>query len=243
MSQLSGKIALVTGGGTGIGLAIAKRFVREGAYVFIVGRRQRALDDAVALIGENVAAVQGDVTQAADIDRVFDSVRAAKGKLDTLVVDAGIAEPSPLDTITEAHFDKTFDLNARAALFTVQKAVPLMVDGGTIVLIGSIAGSMGTRGYTSYAATKAAIRSFSRTWTIELQERGIRVNTLSPGPIDTAMFAGVSEDMKKSLTDMVPLGRLGRPEEVAAAALFLASEESSFIAVAELCIDGGMAQV
>jgi NAD(P)-dependent dehydrogenase (short-subunit alcohol dehydrogenase family) len=190
-----------------------------------------------------VAAVQGDVTQAADIDRVFDSVRAAKGKLDTLVVDAGIAEPSPLDTITEAHFDKTFDLNARAALFTVQKAVPLMVDGGTIVLIGSIAGSMGTRGYTSYAATKAAIRSFSRTWTIELQERGIRVNTLSPGPIDTAMFAGVSEDMKKSLTAMVPLGRLGRPEEVAAAALFLASEESSFIAGAELCIDGGMAQV
>jgi NAD(P)-dependent dehydrogenase (short-subunit alcohol dehydrogenase family) len=243
MPQLSGKIALITGGGTGIGLAIARRFVREGAYVFIVGRRQRALDDAVAMIGKNVAAVQGDVTHAGDIDRVFESVRAAKGKLDTLVVDAGIAEPSTLDTITEAHFDKTFDLNARAALFTVQKAVPLMVDGGTIVLIGSIAGSMGTPGYTSYGATKAAIRSFSRTWTNELQGRGIRVNTLSPGPIDTAMFDGLSEDMKKSLTDMIPLGRLGRPEEVAAAALFLASEESSFIAGAELCIDGGMAQV
>lgn len=243
MSKLSGKIAVVTGGGRGIGLATARRFVEEGAYVFITGRRQAELDKAVALIGGNVKAVQGDVTSTADLDRLFETVRTGKGKLDILIAGSGVAEHSKLEDITEAHFDKTFDLNARATLFTAQKAIPLMTDGGTIVLIGSIAGSIGTPGYTTYGATKAAMRSYARTWTNELADRGIRVNTLSPGPIDTAMMEGASDEVRKALVGMIPLGRMGKPEEVAAAALFLASDESSFIAGAELSIDGGMSQV
>ena len=243
MSKLAGKVAVVTGGNSGIGLAVAVRLVKEGAHVFIAGRRPDALDQAVARIGGSVEAVPCDVTSAADLDRLFGTVRDRTGRLDILVAGAGIAEPSKLDDITEAHFDKTFGLNARATLFTVQKAVPLMAAGGAVVLIGSIAGSIGTPGYTAYGASKAAVRAFARTWTNELAARGIRVNTLSPGPIDTPMFAGTTEEMRTALTGLIPLGRLGRPEEVAAAALFLASDESSFIAGAELCIDGGMSQV
>lgn len=243
MPGLAGKIAVVTGGSSGIGLAIARRFVKEGAYVFIMGRRQAELDEAVALIGNQVEAVQGDVTRAADLDRLYSTVMASKRGLDILVANSGFSEAATLDGVTEEHFDKTFGINARATLFTVQKALPLMTGGGTIVLIGSIADCIGTPGYTTYGATKAATRSYARTWTNELASRGIRVNTLSPGPIDTPMMAGATEGVRKTLTDSIPLGRLGRPDEVAAAALFLASHESSFIAGAELCIDGGMTQV
>jgi NAD(P)-dependent dehydrogenase (short-subunit alcohol dehydrogenase family) len=238
MSRLDGKIAVVTGGSSGIGLATARRFVEEGAYVFITGRRRAELDRAVASIGRHVEAVQGDVTSTADLDRLYRTVMASRGKLDILVANSGFSEAATLDDITEEHFDKTFDINARATLFTVQKAIPLMTGGGTIVLIGSIAGSIGTPGYATYNATKAATRSYARTWTNELASRGIRVNTLSPGPIDTPMMAGAPEGVRKTLGDLIPLGRMGKPEEVAAAALFLASDESSFIAGAELCIDG-----
>ncbi|XBS69648.1 glucose 1-dehydrogenase [Acerihabitans sp. KWT182] len=243
MSKLDGKIAVVTGGNSGIGLAVAQRFVREGAYVFITGRRQAELDSALASLGDNAEAVQGDLTSDADLTRLYQTVKARKGKLDILVVNSGTSEYAVLDDVTASHFDKTFNLNARAALFTVQGAVPLMTGGGAVVLIGSIAGFIGTEGYGVYGASKAVIRSYARTWTRELSGRGIRVNTLSPGPIDTPMFDGASEALKKSVAELVPLHRLGRPEEVAAAALFLASDESSFIAGAELCIDGGMAQV
>ncbi len=194
MARLDGKIAVVTGGSSGIGLAIARRFVEEGAYVFITGRRQAELDKAVALIGERVEAVQGDATNAADLDRLYRTVMASKGKLDILVANSGFSEAATLDDTTEGHFDKTFGLNARATLFTVQKAVPLMTSGGAVVLIGSIAGSIGTPGYGAYGATKAATRSYARTWTSELAGRGIRVNTLSPGPIDTPMMAGTTEE-------------------------------------------------
>ena len=243
MATLDGKIAVVTGGGSGIGLAIARRFVAEGAHVFITGRRQSELDKAVALIGENVEAVQGDVTSSEDLDRLYRTVLHRKGRLDILVANSGIAEFAVLDDVTEDHFDRTFDINARAILFTMQKALPLMTAGGTVVLVGSIAGSIGTAGFGVYGATKAAMRSYARTWTRELASRGIRVNALSPGPIDTPMMARASDEVRTSLTGLIPLGRIGRPEEVAAAALFLASDESSFIAGAELCIDGGMSQV
>ena len=243
MSRLNGKIAVVTGGSSGIGLATARRFAEEGAYVFITGRRQAELDKAAASIGERVEAVQGDATSLADLDRLYRAVTASKGRLDILVANSGFSEAAMLDEITAEHFDKTFGLNARATLFTVQKAVPLMTGGGTVVLIGSIAGSIGTPGYTTYGATKAATRSYARTWTNELAGWGIRVNTLSPGPIDTPMMAGATEAVRTTLSGLIPLGRMGRPEEVAAAALFLASDESSFIAGAELCVDGGMSQV
>ncbi|NDL63716.1 SDR family NAD(P)-dependent oxidoreductase [Acerihabitans arboris] len=243
MSNLNGKIAVVTGGNSGIGLAIAQRFVREGAYVFITGRRQEELDKAVALIGKNVEAVQGDVTKSEDLDRLYATVKASKGRLDTLVLSSGVSEYATLAEITQTHYDRIFDLNARAALFTAQKALPLMTHGGSMVLVGSIAGFIGTAGYGVYAASKAAMRSYARTWTSEFADRGIRVNTISPGPIETPMFDQVTDEIRQSLTALIPLGRMGKPEEVAAAALFLASDESSFIAGAELCIDGGMAQI
>jgi len=243
VSKLEGKTAVVTGGSSGIGLAIAKRFAAEGAHVFITGRRQTQLDAAVALIGGSVTAVQGDVTSASDLERLFEEVGKREGRLDILVTSSGVSEFSTLATTTEQHFDKAFDLNVRGMVFTVQQALHHMGDGSSIVLVGSIAGSIGNPGYGTYSATKAAVRSYARTWTVELAERGIRVNTLSPGPIDTPMFDQVSDDVRHSLMSQVPLKRLGRPEEVAAAALFLASSESSFVAGAELCIDGGMAQV
>jgi NAD(P)-dependent dehydrogenase (short-subunit alcohol dehydrogenase family) len=240
MLKLEGKTALVTGGSSGIGLAIARRFAEEGAHVFITGRRQAQLDAAVALIGGRVDAVQGDVTNTADLERLFDHIGRGADRLDILVASSGTSEFSTLDTATEAHFDKVFDLNVRGMVFTVQRAVRQMADGGAIVLVGSIAGNVGNPGFGTYSATKAAVRSYARTWTLELAGRGIRVNTLSPGPIDTPMFDGVSDEVRRSLTDRIPFKRLGRPEEVAAAALFLASADSSFVAGAELCVDGGM---
>ena len=243
MLKLEGKTAVITGGNSGIGLAIAQRFVEEGAHVFITGRRRAQLDEAVALIGGRVEAVQGDVTRASDLDRLFDTVKAKAGRLDILVTSSGVSEFSTLESTTEEHFDKAFDVNVRGMVFTVKRAVQYMASGSTIVLVGSIAGSIGNPGYGTYSATKAAVRSYARTWTSELAGRGIRVNTLSPGPIDTPMFDAVSDEVRLSLTNRIPLNRMGLPEEVATAALFLASADSSFVAGAELCIDGGMTQV
>ena len=243
MTKLNGKLAVVTGGGSGIGLATARRLAAEGATVLVTGRRQEELDKAVAEIGDRAEAVRGDLTKPEDLARLYDAVAAKGGRLDILVYSSGIADHVVLEDLTPAGFDKVFDINVRAMVLTAQKLVPLMGEGGAIVLIGSIAGIIGTPGYGVYNASKAAVRSFARTWTSELSGRGIRVNTLSPGPIDTAMMAAATEEVRNIITAKVPLGRMGRAEEVAAAALFLASDESSYIAGAELCIDGGMAQV
>lgn len=240
MLRLEGKTAVVTGGSSGIGLAIARRFAAEGATVYIMGRRQAQLDYAVALIGAGARAVQGDVTVANDLERLFASVREGTSQLDILVASSGVSEYATLDGITEKHFDDAFNLNVRAMVFTVQHAVQQMASGGSIVLIGSIAGSIGNPGFGTYSATKAAVRSYARTWSHELAPRGIRVNTLSPGPTDTPMFDGVSDEIRRSLTDRIPMKRLGHADEIAAAALFLASDESSYIAGVELNIDGGM---
>jgi NAD(P)-dependent dehydrogenase (short-subunit alcohol dehydrogenase family) len=240
MLKLEGKTALITGGGSGIGLAIAQRYVAEGAHVILFGRRQAQLDAAVALIGPRATAVQGDVTEAADLTRLFDAIGARAGKLDVVVASSGVSEQATLDETTGAHIDKAFDLNVRGLVLTVNGALPLMGSGGAIVLVGSIAGNMGIAGYGTYAASKAAVRSYARTWTHELAARGIRVNSVSPGPIDTPMFDGVTDEMRDAFTARIPLKRLGRPEEVAAAALFLGSDESSYVAGAELVIDGGM---
>lgn len=240
MLKLEGKTALVTGGSSGIGLAIAQRYAAEGAHVFITGRRQAQLDTAVAQIAGRVDAVQGDVTSSADLDRLFDTIHRSAGRLDIVVTSSGVSEFAPLDQITEEHFDKAFDLNVRGMVFTVQRAVRHMTGGGTIVLVGSIAGNIGNPGYSTYSATKAAVRSYARTWTHELAPRGIRVNTLSPGPTDTPMFNGASDAIRQALSARIPLQRLGLADEVAAAALFLASADSSYVAGAELCIDGGL---
>ena len=243
LARLDGKVALVTGGSSGIGLAVAKRFAGEGARVFLTGRRQSQLDEAVALIGGNASAVRGDVTDRNDLDALFATVKEQAGKLDILVTSSGVSEHATIDDISEEHFDRAFDLNVRGMVFAVQRAVPLMQSGSSIVLIGSIAGFIGTPGYGTYGASKAAVRSYARTWTNELAGRGIRVNTLSPGPIDTPMFAEATDEVRQTLSAQIPLKRLGRPDEVAAAALFLASDESSYVAGSELCIDGGMRQV
>ncbi|MDH6706507.1 NAD(P)-dependent dehydrogenase (short-subunit alcohol dehydrogenase family) [Kitasatospora sp. MAA19] len=249
MNRLDGKVALVTGGSSGIGLAIARRFVEEGAYVFITGRRQPELDRAKDGIGRNVTAVRGDVTVPADLGRLFRTIEKEKGKIDVVVANSGLVAPQEFGQITEEGFDRTFDLNARGTLFTAQEALPLMKDGGSIILVGSIAAYTGFKGYTTYSATKAAVRSYARTWTKELGNRGIRVNTLSPGPIDTPIMDSQADSkegadaIRAAFTSLIPLGRMGRPEEVAAAALFLASDESSFCAGMDLSVDGGMAQV
>lgn len=240
MLKLEGKTALVTGGSSGIGLAVARRFAQEGARVFVTGRRQAQLDEAVASIGAGAEGVQGDVTDAGDLERLFATIADKAGRLDILVVSSGVSEPASLEDTSEAHVDKAFDLNVRGLVFTVQRAVRLMGEGGAIVLVGSVAGSIGNPGYGSYSATKAAVRSYARTWTRELAPRGIRINTLSPGPIDTPMFDNVSDEYRAAITARIPFARLGRPDEVAAAALFLASDESSYVAGAELTIDGGM---
>jgi NAD(P)-dependent dehydrogenase (short-subunit alcohol dehydrogenase family) len=249
MSRLHGKIAVITGGSSGIGLATAQRFVDEGAYVFITGRRQAELDKAVALIGRNVTAVQGDVSNQDDLDRLYAVVQREKGGIDVLFANSGIVDNIPLDAISTELYDKTFDINVKGLLFTVQKALPLIRNGGSIILTASIASTKGISGYSTYSATKAAVRSFARTWTIELQGRGIRVNTLSPGPVDTPIMDGQAatqeqvDQLKAAFAQAIPLGRLGRPDELASAALFLASDESSFVAGIDLCVDGGMAQV
>ena len=249
MARLEGKVAVITGGSSGIGLATAQRFVDEGAHVFIVGRRQNELDKAKALIGDGVSTLAGDVTVSADLDRLFATVLEQKGALDVLVVSSGRFEHQELGKITEENFDSTFDLNARATLFTVQKALPLVRTGGSVILIGSVADSLGLPGNSTYSATKAALRSYVRTWTREFTDRGIRFNTLSPGPVETPMIDGAADSveaadaLRAQFVAAIPLNRMGRPEEIAAAALFLASDEASFVAGAELSVDGGMAQV
>jgi NAD(P)-dependent dehydrogenase (short-subunit alcohol dehydrogenase family) len=242
--KLEGKVAVITGGSTGIGLAAAKRFAEEGAYVFITGRRQPELDAAVKEIGSKAVAVKADSSDIADLAHLFDTVKAAKGRIDVLFANAGIYEFTPFGTITEDAYDKMFDINVKGVLFTVQQAVPLMADGGSIILTGSVAGSKGFEADTVYGATKAAIRSFARTWTADLKARRIRVNVLSPGPIQTPGFDVFANDEVKSfMQSIVPLGRIGTADEVAKAALFLASDDSSFVAGIELFVDGGSAAV
>jgi NAD(P)-dependent dehydrogenase (short-subunit alcohol dehydrogenase family) len=245
--KLEGKVAVVTGGNSGIGLATAKRFVAEGAYVFITGRRQEQLDAAVKEIGDNVFGVQGDVAKIADLDRLYAAVKAKKGRIDILFANAGIAEIAPLGQITEEHFDKTFDTNVKGLLFTVQKALPLITDGASIILNASIVASTGNPALSVYSATKAAVRSFARTWILDLKEQKIRVNAISPGPIATpgldGLAQGAGEELKQSLVASVPLGRLGTPDEIARAAVFLASDDSSFVTGTELFVDGGSAQI
>ena len=249
MGKLEGKIALVTGGNSGIGLATAKQFVREGAYVFITGRRDAELAAAVKQIGENVTGVQGDVSNVADLDRLFAQIKREKGKLDIVFANAGVARYAALGSISEELFDSIFDTNVKGLLFTVQKALPLLPDGASIILNASIVGSKGLTANSVYSATKAAVRSFARTWTTDLKERCIRVNAVSPGLIDTpgarALLASseVGEKRKKMIAESVPLGRFGTPDETAKAVVFLASDDSSFVTGTELFVDGGFAQV
>jgi NAD(P)-dependent dehydrogenase (short-subunit alcohol dehydrogenase family) len=247
--KLDGKVAVITGGSTGIGLATAQKFVAEGAYVFITGRRQAELDAAVKRIGKNVTAVQGDVAKLEDLDKLYETVAHEKGKIDIVVANAGIGKLVPTAEATPDHFDSIFDVNVRGVFFTVQKALRLLTDGGSIVLVASNAQYKGIPGFAVYSATKAALRSFARTWAAEFKDRGIRVNTLSPGPIDTPIFETVGvpldqvEAIKQSFSSQVPLGRIGQPEEMANAALFLASSDSSFTTGSDLVADGGMSQI
>jgi len=247
--KLEGKVAVITGGNSGIGLATAKRFVAEGAYIFITGRRQAELDAAVKKIGENVAGVQGDVAKLADLDRLYATVKAKKGRIDILFANAGIGELAPLGAITEEHFDKTFNTNVKGLLFTVQKALPLLPDAASIILNASIVASTGNPAFSVYSATKAAVRSFARTWILDLKERKIRVNAISPGPINTpgldglGQTAGVGDQLKERLLASVPMGRIGTPHEIAKAVVFLASDDSSFVTGTELFVDGGAAQI
>lgn len=247
--HLEGKIAVITGGNSGIGLATAQRFVEEGAFVFITGRRQSELDTAVKQIGKNVTGVQGDVSNLDDLDRLYKTVKQQKGRIDVLFANAGTIGLLPLGSITEHHFDQMFSVNVKGLLFTVQKALPLFQDGGSIILNGSVNGSKGFEGSSVYGATKAAIRSFARSWTVDLKHRKIRVNAISPGPIDTPMTSGMvqsqeqGEQLKRTLLSIIPLGRMGNPDEIAKAVSFLASDESSFITGIELFVDGGLAQI
>jgi NAD(P)-dependent dehydrogenase (short-subunit alcohol dehydrogenase family) len=249
MSKHEGKIAVITGGNSGIGLATAQRLVNEGAYVFITGRRQPELDAAVRLIGKNVTAVQGDVSNLADLDRLYATVKQQKGRIDILFANAGLGEFAPLGSISEAHYDKTFNINVKGVLFTVQKALPLLVDGGAIVLNASIVSSKGMPAFSVYSATKAALRSFARTWTVDLKDRKIRVNAVSPGPIETPGVDGLAKNpgdlaqIKANLANAVPMGRMGTSDEIAKAVSFLASDDASFITGIELFVDGGMAQI
>jgi len=242
MGKLQGKVAVITGGSTGIGLATAKLFVQEGAYVFITGRRQKELDEAVKVIGSNVSAIQGDVTKLDDLDHLYKAV-SAHGRIDIVFANAGVAELAPLGGITEEHFDKLFNLNVKGALFTVQKALPLLNDGGSIILTGSVASVKGTPTFGVYGATKAAIRCLVRSWTSELKDRRVRSNVLSPGPIATPLLDQQPPDAIARIASTIPMGRLGEPDEVAKAALFLASDDSSFVTGIELFVDGGRAQV
>ena len=242
MAKLQGKVAVITGGTSGIGLATAKLFVKEGAHVFITGRRQRELDEAVQAIGSSVTGVQGDVAKPADLDRLYERVRKM-GRIDVLFANAGIGGFVSLERITEEYFDQTFDINVRGTLFTVQKALPLLNDGGSIILTGSVAGVKGTPDFGVYAASKAAIRSFVRTWTSELKDRRIRSNIVSPGPIKTPIIDQQPPETIARIVSTIPMGRMGEADEVAKAALFLASDDSSFITGIELFVDGGRAQV
>jgi NAD(P)-dependent dehydrogenase (short-subunit alcohol dehydrogenase family) len=249
MGKLDGKIALVTGGNGGIGLATAKRFVAEGAFVFITGRREGELAAAVKEIGRNVTAVQGDVSNLDDLDRLFGQIKREKGKLDIVFANAGIAKYAPVGSITEELYDSIFNVNVKGLLFTVQKALPLMPDGAAIVLNASIVASKGLSANSIYSATKAAVRSFARTWTTDLKARRIRVNAVSPGTIDTPGLndllasSEAGQERIKMISNTVPLGRFGTPDEIAKAVVFLASDDSSYITGTELFVDGGFAQV
>ncbi|MGC2681088.1 MAG: glucose 1-dehydrogenase [Candidatus Nitrosopolaris sp.] len=246
--RLDGKIAVVTGGSSGIGLATAQRFVQEGAYAFIFGRGQSEVDKAVKDIGKNVTGVQGDVSNLADLDRLYETVKQQKGRIDVLFANAGILEFAPLGSITESQVDKSFDINVKGLLFTVQKALPIFQDGGSIILTASVNASTGFEATSVYSATKAAVRSFARCWTVDLKHRKIRVNAISPGPIDTPMTRSMvkgesGEQLKNKLLSTMPLGRMGHPDEIAKAVLFLASDDSSFVTGIELFVDGGQAQI
>jgi NAD(P)-dependent dehydrogenase (short-subunit alcohol dehydrogenase family) len=239
--RLEGKVAVITGGNSGIGLATARRFVAEGAHVFITGRRQAELDEAVTQIGRNVTAVRGDVSHLADLDRLFATVKQQQGHLDVLFANAGVGAFAPLGEINEEHFDKLFTINVKGLLFTVQKALPLFTNGGSIILNASIAAAKGIEAFSVYCASKAAVRSFARCWTMDLRRRKIRVNTISPGPIETPMLD--TSGMREQAVAAVPMGRIGTPDELANAAVFLASDDSSYVTGIELCVDGGAAQV
>jgi NAD(P)-dependent dehydrogenase (short-subunit alcohol dehydrogenase family) len=242
--KLEGKVAVLTGATSGLALATAKLFSKEGAHVFITGRRKTNLDEAVASIGKNATGVQGDAANLADLDRLFDAVRREKGHIDVLFASAGYGEfNQPLGAVGEESFDATFGLNVKGTLFTVQKGLPLMRDGGSILLTGSTSGSKGFPGCSAYNASKAAIRSFARSWTSDLKDRRIRVNVVSPGPIETANWSGTPKEVKDAFVSIIPIGRMGQPDEVARAALFLASSDASFITGIELFVDGGMAQI
>jgi len=242
--MLEGKVAVITGGSSGMALASARRFVEEGAYVFITGRTQKALDEAVKLIGRNVTGVRGDAANLDDLDRLFDTVRRVKGKIDVLYASAGMGETAPLGEITEQHFDAAFGLNARGTLFTVQKALPLFNDGGSIFMTGSVASVKGFPGFSVYAASKATLLAFARGWLNELKGRNIRVNVLSPGPIATPMQDQIlTEETKRMFESVIPRGKMGRPEEIAAVAVFLASDDSSFVNGVELSVDGGLSAI
>jgi NAD(P)-dependent dehydrogenase (short-subunit alcohol dehydrogenase family) len=247
--KLAGKVALVTGGNSGIGLATAQRFANEGAQVVITGRRQADLDAAVKSIGRSATDVRGDVSNLQDLDRLYEVIKQKHGRVDILFANAGSAEFSPLESITEEHFDKAFNTNVKGVLFTVQKALPLMPDGASIILNASIVSIKGMPAFSVYSATKAAVRSFARTWTTDLKARKIRVNAISPGPIETPAInhlAGGVDQGKQFMESMivnVPMGRMGQPDEIAKAAVFLASDDSSYVSGIELFVDGGMAQI
>jgi NAD(P)-dependent dehydrogenase (short-subunit alcohol dehydrogenase family) len=249
MSKLEGKVALVTGGSSGIGLATAKRFAAEGARVFITGRRQAELDAAAQAIGPQATAVQADASKLADLDRLFATIRQSAGRLDVIFVNAGGGALAPLGAITEEHFDSTFATNVKGVLFTVQKALPLMSRGGSIVLNASVTSIKGTGAFSVYSATKAAVRNFARSWTLDLKEQGIRVNAISPGVVPTPGYAQLGltdaqvEGFVASQVANIPLGRVGTPDEIAKAVVFLASDDSSFVNGIELFVDGGMGQI
>src|ERR1700676_5010686 len=242
MGKLQGKVAVITGGTTGIGLATAQLFVKEGAHVIITGRRQKELDEAVKTIGRNVTGVQGDVSNLADLDRLYETV-PKQGRIDVIFANAGVAEFAPLGSITEEHFDRLFNTNVKGTLFTVQKAMPLLNDGASIILTGSVASVKGTPAFWVYGATKAAMRNFVRAWTVELKDRRIRSNVLSPGPTDTPILIGQPTDVIARIVSTIPMGRMGTSDEIAKAALFLASDDSSFVTGIELFVDGGRAQI
>jgi NAD(P)-dependent dehydrogenase (short-subunit alcohol dehydrogenase family) len=244
MNRLNGKTAVITGGATGIGLAAARRFVDEGAFVFIFGRRQEALDAAVASLGPNARAVKGSVSDEADLDRLYAAVKAERGRLDIVFANAGTGSPLPLGQITAAHIDETFDTNVKGTIFTVQKALPLMSAGGSIILTGSSAGTTGAPAFSAYSASKAAVRNLARTWAEDLKGTGIRVNVLSPGATATELAKqALGEEGQRVFASMTPLQRMADPAEIGAVAAFLASPDSSFMTASEVAVDGGLAQL
>ncbi|WP_063687799.1 SDR family NAD(P)-dependent oxidoreductase [Bradyrhizobium stylosanthis] len=244
MSRLQGRTAVVTGGGTGIGFGAAKRFVDEGAFVYLFGRRQEPLDAAVAQLGSSARAVRGSVTDLSDLDRLYAAVKAERGKVDVLFANAGTGAFAPLGEITPEHYDQIFDVNVKGLVFTVQKALPLMTKGSSIILTGSSTGVMGTPQFSIYSATKAAIRNLARSWALDLRGSGIRVNVLSPGPTRTELaLEVVGEEAFDALGSATPIGRLGDPSETGAVAAFLASSDSSYMTGGEVFVDGGLAQV